>query len=122
MGKPWYSSGFQTSNKVKMKLYRKQLSKPTTLNIDNYKKYRNGYNNLLKAAEKQHLLNIFEGCKKNIKETWSNINSFIGRGNKNKNFAFPKQFFMGDNCYSTNSDIVNGFNEYFINIGERLQK
>ena len=36
-GKPWYTLGFQTSNNVKIKLYRKQQSKPTLSNIETYK-------------------------------------------------------------------------------------
>ena len=55
-----------------------------------------------------------------MKETWRNINNYLGRG-KNKNFAFPKQFKMGTNIYESLDSIVNGFNEYFTDIGEQLQ-
>ena len=55
-----------------------------------------------------------------MKETWKNINNFLGRG-KNKNFSFPKQFKMENNIFDSIDSIVNGFNDYFTNIGEQLQ-
>ena len=55
-----------------------------------------------------------------MKETWRNINNYLGRG-KNKNFVFPKQFKMGTHIYDSIDTIVNGFNDYFTEIGEHLQ-
>ena len=55
-----------------------------------------------------------------MKETWKNINNFLGRG-KNKNFSYPKQFKMGETIFDSMDKIVNGFNDYFTDIGEQLQ-
>ena len=74
----------------------------------------------MRKAESQHFEEIFSNCKSNMKETWKNINNYLGRG-KNKNFSFPKQFKMGDTLFDSIENIVNGFNDYFTDIGEQLQ-
>ena len=50
--KPWYSLGLKTSSKLKIKLYRKQIAKPTDANKRIYRDYKNMYNRQLYSLQK----------------------------------------------------------------------
>ena len=109
------------SNKTKIKLYRKQIAKPTEQNISAYKKFKNMYNSTLRKAESIYLENLFNKCRRNLKDTWNNINNLLGRG-KGKNFVYPKTFVMEKKEFNSTEQIVEGFNNYFTDIGENLQR
>ena len=57
----------------------------------------------------------FEHSRGNMSATWKNINDVLGRTKQiNLNHKYYK-----DDCICENpDDIVNGFNDYFVNVGQ----
>ena len=72
---PWLTKGLLTSRKTKNKLYKKYLRKPNEINERKYKRYRNKFNKLKRAAKKLHYEHKFDEYKGNLKLTWKLINN-----------------------------------------------
>ena len=119
---PWITKGLLKSLRTKNKLYTKYIKclSPTEKLVkeNNFKIYRNIYNKLIKKAKEIHWHNAFQQSKGDIKETWRNINSLLGRHIKKR--TFPDQFKNDTELFNTTKDIANGFNEYFVSIGPKL--
>ena len=60
----------------------------------------------------------FSVNKYNQKATWKLIGSLIRR--KTKSQTFPTRLSYNNKMYTNKLDIVNQFNDYFINIGQNL--
>ena len=60
----------------------------------------------------------FEKSKNNMKETWREINTILGRGKRQS----PQSKFRGDNGYllTDSQDISNYFNDFIVNVGPKL--
>ena len=60
----------------------------------------------------------FEKSKNNMKETWREINTIIGKGKRQS----PQSKFWGDdgNVITDSQDISNHFNDFFVNVGPKL--
>ena len=68
-----------------------------------------------------HTKQVYTEHKNDAKKLWSLINSSIGR--KAKKGADIPNFFKDNNVIFDNyKDIAEGFNNFFINIGQKLQK
>ena len=87
----WITNSILISRKTKYKLYKKYLTKPTVINEANYKKYRNRFNKLKKAARKLYYDNKFLEYKDNLKTTRKLINDIIN--NKKIKSSKPDTFF-----------------------------
>ena len=61
----------------------------------------------------------FESCKHDCKMTWKLINTTIGRTTK-KEQTYPPLFLSDGKVYDTPNKIVDGFNEFFANVGSKL--
>ena len=89
-------------------------------NINKYKIYKNLYNKVCRRAKLDHTRQIYTEHKNDAKKLWSLINSSIGR--KTKQGADIPIFFKENNIIFDNyKDIAEGFNNFFINIGQKLQ-
>ena len=60
----------------------------------------------------------FELNKNNLKNTWKLIGTILNR--KPKGHTVPAKLHNNGKTYTDKHDIVNQFNEYFINIGPNL--
>ena len=70
--------------------------------------------------KKEYYANIIEMNKNNIKSLWKVMNSIIR--NSKMNQSFSSTFTVGNKCMDNMNDIVDRFNEYFVNIGSELSK
>ena len=115
------TSALKQSINVKNKLYVKSLRKPSDVNINTYKQYRNKLNSLLRKVEQDHYAILFRQNQNNFKKCWSVLKEVI---NKNKKSTVNQnQTFMSNGKLLTDkSDIVQHFNNYFSNIGSSLAK
>ena len=90
-------------------------------NINKYKTYKNLKNKICRCAKTKYTKEIFTEQKNDAKKLWMLINSSIGRESK-KGADIPN-FFRDNNVIFDNfRDIAEGFNNFFINIGQKLQK
>ena len=119
---PWITKGLIKSLKTKHKLYINYIKctdPQEKLNKENkFKIFRNIYNKLIRKAKEIHWHNSFQQSKHDIKQTWRNINTLLGRHTKTS--KFPDQFKNDNTIFNTNKTIANGFNEYFVNVGPKL--
>lgn len=113
--KLWLTKGILTSIRYKNKLYSQTLS--NSQQIDQYRKYKNKLNHIMRIAEKQYYKNLLDTNKNDLKKTWKILNKII---NKNKKATFQSRFKKGDTYLTEPEDIANGFNNYFANIGKSL--
>ena len=115
--KPWLSLAMQKSIKIKNKLYLKYKKTSNKENLDIYKRYKRILNTLLKKAERQHYHDLLEKYKFNTKKLWTILKDII---NKKRNHSVPQKMKIGDTVTTDKNDIANGFNNFFVNIGNNL--
>ena len=114
---PWITEGLKLSIKHKNKLYCTSLKHSTEYNINTYKNYRNKLTSLLKIEENNFYQNQITNNKSNLRKVWAIIKNVI---NKNKSKKKSDQFISNNKKITNPSEIANGFNDYFVNIGPTL--
>ena len=75
----WIFTGLKKSSKRKETLYKKFLQNPTQQNEQDYKRYRNKLNHLIRIAKKSYYSERFSQARNNTKSTWNTINYLLGR-------------------------------------------
>ena len=119
---PWITPGLLKSLKTKEKMYLKMLSARNTANFESnkakYEIYTSIYNKTIKAAKKLYWANRFEYVKSDIKQTWQNINLVLNQTKGKKDF--PSNFVYNNKLLTNETEISNGFNDYFVDIGKTL--
>ena len=83
---PWFTNGLLTSSKKRAKLLTKNISKPTELNIHNFKIYNNMYNKLIRYMKISYFHKAFDENKHDIKKTWSIMRQAIGKINNKSSY------------------------------------
>jgi len=93
---------------------------PSVINKSSYKKYKNKLNYITRKLERDHIENLLLKHKSNLKRTWQIMKDII---NKNKVMSSPPEYFdiNGERVIDKNK-IVNGFNQFYVNIGPNLSK
>ena len=119
---PWMTKGILKSVKTKESLYIKMIKSkqtPSFLNKkEKYKTYNLIFSKCVKLAKDSYWNELFLSTKHDMKKTWQNINKLINKNSQCN--QFPESFSDGTCQYKTNVEIANGFNNYFINIGNSL--
>ena len=108
---PCFTNGLLTSSKKRAKLLTKKISKPTELNIHNFKIYNNIYNKLIRYMKISYFYNAFDENKHDIKKTWSIMRQAIGKFN-NKS-SYPPSFMINETLVTDITQVAEGFNNYF---------
>ena len=117
--KPWLSNCMKISIMNKNKLFRKWKRSKTSRDFLNYKAFRNKLTAVLRTAERNYFENILQENKNNLKNSWRIIKDVI---NKNKKSNITSKFLINNQTTTNKSDIANGFNSFFVNIGPTLAK
>jgi len=115
---PWMSQALLVSRKQKEKLFTKKIRKPCPENVSKFKEYNATYTHLVRAARKKYYSDKFNEYSNDSKKTWQTINSVLGRSKKTHNI--PDLFNSNGKVLSGASEIANGFNDFFANIGQKL--
>ena len=113
----WITKGLIKSCKRKSKLYRLWINNPTTNNRSRYIKYRNKLNTLVKLTEKDYYSCKLKECAGNLRETWKVIRNVL---NKSATDTVMSNFVKDGNLITRQTEIVENFNMYFSQIGDRL--
>ena len=80
---------------------------------------RNRIKSLLRSSKKLHYKNYFTENSKNVKKTWKGIKNIINM-RKSLDTQFSSLFINGE-ISSDPTQIANSFNDYFSDIGDKLQ-
>jgi hypothetical protein len=111
------TQGLLISRRAKIELLKKSIVDPTFFNCEKYKKYRNLYNKLIRAAKKDHVNEQLIINKKNPKKTWEILNELTG---KQKNNVTIQKICSEGVEYTNSTDKANAFNKFFCGIGEKI--
>jgi len=118
----WITKGLLKSMKTKEKLYVDMIKSQGLASFIpkqiRYKTYNSIYLKCIRQAKKIHWKYTFEKTKSDMKKTWDNINMVIN--NKKKDQSYPSTFTHLGREYRTPTEIANGFNHYFTNVGPNL--
>lgn len=116
--KNWMTQEILELRKKKDKCYKNRLKDPSERNINCLKEINSLYQKKIRDAKKSFYNAKFTEFSNDMKKTWTLINSIISR--KKHRESLPKIFFDEIKSYENSQDIANGFNDFFINIGEKL--
>ena len=112
---PWITKGILKSIKKRNKFYKTSLKDPSQANINKYKQYRNKLTSIIKTSKQMYFSNKFEHSRGNMSATWKNINDVLSR---TKQINLNHKYYKDDCIFENPDDIVNGFNDYFVNVGQ----
>ena len=119
--KPWLNKSLINACKKKNNLYKNYLRNRSQAALQRYKTYKNKLTGILRTAEKLYYSQELLCCKGDVKSTWKILNSFINKGQKHQ--PVVSKFLNNDGTFiDKDKDTVNGFNEYFVNVGQKLAK
>ena len=82
-----------------------------------YKRFRNKLNHLITKAEREYYSKLFEEHKGNLKKSWKILKEVI---NKKKSDSSCSRFIINDKVTTDGSEIADGFNSFFVNVGPSL--
>jgi hypothetical protein len=112
------TQGLVVSRRTKINLLKMQLNHPNQQNIDNYKKYRNLYNKLIRIRKRDHFNEKLQKSQKNPKKTWELLCELTG-GKNSKSSKISKVCSVGS-VITGDRNVANEFNRFFCNIGEQI--
>ena len=117
--KPWMTRGLENACKKKNILYKQFLKTRTKEAENKYKKYKNKLTSIMRINKKDYYNKQLQQNKSNTQGTWNILNSLIKKGLKKS--EYPDHFNTENKPnISTLQEIVNEFNDYFINVGSNL--
>ena len=119
--KPWITQDIQKLIKYRNRLFRKKKKDPNNQNtLRLYKMFRNRVNREIKKNKKQFFNDYFDQYCNDSKKTWDGIKSII---NINK-VKFPNisQLKVNEKIITTQKDIAQELNNFFINVGPNVEK
>ena len=121
---PWITRSIIKSINFKNRLYKLLRVTPTnSLHYTTLKTNLQNYNKILKSsirlAKKHYYLSNLQKCKGDIKQSWSTINQLLcKKGKKN----IPDFFKKDGNIITGKKSIANNINNFFVNIGSKLER
>ena len=116
---PWMTRALLVSRRTKNILARNRIKRPTPANISKYKTFFSIYRAALRKAKVNYYKSKFQDYANDIKKTWTTIRELLGSCSK-KGRAIPDIFVDGGKAYNGYSEITEGFNEFFSNVGSKL--
>ena len=114
---PWITDELGKKISLKNKLFYIYKKRPTQVNQETYKKYKREINKLIRKARREYYNKKIGSNRTNLKTQWKYIKEIMGNTTKND---YPESFDYEGNTLTHPSDICNGFNEFFVNIGLNL--
>ena len=116
--KDWITPAILNSCKTKNRLYKKFLCNRSTINLNEYKRFRNRLTSVIRQAKKSYFSNLFSNSTQDTKSMWRSINNLLyGRGN---NYT-PDKINHHGTSVSNPLNVSNIFNDYFIDVGPATQ-
>lgn len=115
--KAWITPGIKTSIRQKNKLYKIYHNAPILYNKIKYKRYKNILSKIIQISKRRHFNLKLEENKSNMKETWRILKEVIGVPKKP---GISSTFTINGESVTDTKKIVNGFNDFFVNIGKEL--
>ena len=119
--KPWINNYIIKLIFHKDKLFHRKIKNPLNIRLKcAYNLFRNRVTREIKKAKKEYYKNFFETNLSNMKKTWQGIKEIINLNNNNG----PKvsQLNYQGKQFNTNDGMANAFNDFFTEVGPKLDK
>ena len=116
--KPWLSNRILKSIQTKNALFKKCYKKNDPVLIENYKKYSNKLAFIKRIAKQNYYAHMIQ-LNQNLSKKWRLINQILETSNKHK-VSITKLINEKNESPTTNVEICNNLNSYFINIGPKM--
>ena len=117
--KPWLSNGILKSIQTKNALFKKCYKKNDPVLIENYEKYSNKLTSIKRIAKQNYYAHMIQLNKNDLSKQWRLINQILERKNKHK-ASITKLINEKNESLTSNVEISNNLNSYFINIGPKM--
>ncbi len=72
----------------------------------------------MRECKKEYYNKLLEKNKNYVKGIWAVLNGIVRSGSKNANY--PEYYMDNDKTINSMEDGVNGFNNFFVNVGPEL--
>uniref|UniRef100_A0A3B3BUC2 Reverse transcriptase domain-containing protein n=1 Tax=Oryzias melastigma TaxID=30732 RepID=A0A3B3BUC2_ORYME len=115
--KPWITRGLENACRKKNKLYRDFIKNKTEENETKYKTYKNKLISMLRKQKRSYYDKLLQRYVKDIRSTWKVINNVM---EKKKDNCFPNYIKKDNVTIEDKQEIVNEFNNFFVNVGAKL--
>ena len=115
---PWMTKGLINACKKKNHLYRSFVKSKNLKIEEKYKRYKNKLTAILRFSEKQYYTQLLSKYRDNVKKTWCVLNDVIKK--KNNISTLPREFVSDNKIIKGKTEIANGFNDFFVNVGPKL--
>ena len=119
---PWMTDIILLNIKIKDEAYVKFRKAKTPIERTKWKsklkQLERDITEWITEAKANYYTQQLEKHKNDIKKTWETIKTAIDK--RRHKSAFPEFFKIGENNIFDKTDIANGFNRYFVNIGREL--
>ena len=87
--------------------------------IKNYKKYSNKLTSIKRIAKQNYYAHMIQLNKNDLSKQWRLINQILEKNNKHK-ASITKLIYEKNESLTSNVEICNNLNSYFINIGQKM--
>lgn len=114
----WMNRDLLELRKNKEKLFKCKIKNRTLESKNKFIESSRIYKAAVRDAKRNYYSNKFNEYSKDMKKTWETINTLIKKGKKTH--SLPSLFQDSNRDYTTSSDIAEGFNSFFTNVGPRL--
>ena len=118
--KPYITKGILVSIRHKNKLLKKYLENDTAINEMNYKRFRNKLVNLIKRSEENYHRSLISKNNNNNKQLWKCFGKILNKKKIKHNRITSLE--VNSSTTTNQQQIVEEFNSFFSNIGQKLAK
>lgn len=114
----YLTRGLKISRKTCLKLHRKAKIRPTFINKNRYKVYRNLYNKLLRIAKRDFYREKTKKAGNDSKKLWNiikNASNFPQKDNK------ISSIIVNEFSFNSDGEIADQFNSHFTSLGDKAK-
>ena len=111
---PWITNGLLTSRRQKINLEKIHFANPSIISLEAFKKFRNLYNKVLRAAKKLYFEKELRANQSNLKKSWDLIKTAMNR--KSDKSSSIGSILLNNVTISDPQLIANHFNDFFTSI------
>jgi len=115
----YMTQGLLVSRATKLELCKKAAKERTQLASENYKKYRNLYNTLLRNSKKMYFDKGFDLFKHNPKKTWDLLKEATNLTKSNDSVS---QLTVENKKISDPKQMAESFNNFFVRVGAEISE
>jgi len=115
----WMTKDLLKLRKTKEQLFKSKIENKTEDSKIKFNEASRTYKASVREAKRRYYNDIFNTHSRDMKKTWETINTLIKKS-KNKNHSLPSFFKDENRDYTNFSEITEGFNSFFVNVGPRL--